>query len=740
MVAVLALVLAFSSGVSAKVVGRLTQVEGRVDLLKGGKLPATPVKVGDRVDAGDVLRSKSLSRAQITFIDSSVINLSPQSRLAIEEYRFEPDQGKRWAVLELFYGLAHVVVNKIFKVEEPDFIIKTHTAVTGVRGTDFGVRLYPNASTILNFEGVTRVGNIFPEVHAWERRAPKIAFQPPGGGSFFVPGGFVDLNAMQGTTVQSNLPPTLPFAITSQDRQQFMNQVATGLLRQPGGTGGGVTGGGAAGTPLVSETGPGSSSLALTTGTGNTAVTLLNTVTVPPLVVPTSAPSTGGSTPSPSPSPTPSTFSFTQQYYAAWITSGGSSSNLYAYSWGQRSGVIDGYFNSYTQANASSSVTGRGVGTGTSVIATANGTVTGFPGQTLAGTMNFSTTDGVVNRTGTVTILPSGQLTYDWTNTTPGAIATSGTTNQTPGTYFTQTATGTYQLTSGAFGTNQAIITDQTPLTVSGNLMPESSTLSVATAVFNSPNTFPTTDTGTIELDSKGVVSNAAGGATSGNMATITTISGGAVPTTTLTSIGVVYGTADRMDGGGNCNDPATGSFGSTLLVQVGATSGLTTASVQQTSSGSVNLAVNPTGDAVTTTTPPSTPLTGTMIVSGPGSSPVPSNTAINLTATTTPPTTLPPLPATAQITQSQYGVVAGPPGGPLEGQAGSITSMTASPPSPVALPVLAPAAGPTTLTGSGPTQQITTNVNVIGSSSPSIPPVQVTGTVTTTPAPPPAP
>ena len=240
MAAVLALVLAFSSGVSAKVVGRLTLVEGRVDLLKGGKLPATPVKVGDRVDAGDVLRSKSLSRAQITFIDNSIINISPGSRLAIEDYRFEPDQGKRWAVLKIFMGLAHVVVNKIFKVEEPDFIVKTHTAVTGVRGTDFGVRLSPNSSTILNFEGKTRVGNIFPEVLTWEQRAQKIAFQPPGGGSFFVPGGYVDLKGMQGTTVQSNLPPTLPFALTPLDRQQFMNQVATGLPSQPGGTGDGV--------------------------------------------------------------------------------------------------------------------------------------------------------------------------------------------------------------------------------------------------------------------------------------------------------------------------------------------------------------------------------------------------------------------------------------------------------------------------------------------------------------------
>jgi hypothetical protein len=479
---IIALVLAWGpmlpGAASAAVVGRLTQVEGQVDLLKGGKLPATPVKVGDRVDAGDVLRSKSLSKAQITFIDSSVITISPGSRLAIENYRFEPDRGKRWAVLELFYGLAHVVVNKIFKVEEPDFIVKTHTAVTGVRGTDFGIRLYPNASTILNFAGVTRVGNIFPEVHAWARRAQKIAFQPPGGGSFFVPGGFVDLNAMQGTTVQSNLPPTLPFGITSYERQQFMNQVTTGLPRQPGGTGAGVgagagaTGGGAAGGTVVSETGPGSSSLGLTSGTGNTAVTILNTVTVPPVVTPTSG---GGSTPTPTPpGPTPSTFNFTQQYYGAFITLADApytQSTLVGYSWGYRTGVYDGYFYALTDGTrtAAAGTNFATISTGTNT-ATATGTVTGFLGQTLTGTMTYTTTIAgtTITRTGNVTILSTGELTFVWTDTLTNSgtvIATgTGTSTQTPGTHFTQTLSGQETGTANLAG-NQVTGTNYGDLT-----------------------------------------------------------------------------------------------------------------------------------------------------------------------------------------------------------------------------------------------------------------------------------
>ena len=135
-----------------------------MDFLKGGKLPASAAKLDDSVEVGDVLRTKSLSKAQITFMDNTVITISPESRIAIEEYMFDPGKGKRSAVLQLFQGLAHVVVSKLFKASEPDFVVKTQTAVMGVRGTDVGLRIHPNNTTILNFEGHTEVGNIFPEV------------------------------------------------------------------------------------------------------------------------------------------------------------------------------------------------------------------------------------------------------------------------------------------------------------------------------------------------------------------------------------------------------------------------------------------------------------------------------------------------------------------------------------------------------------------------------------------------
>ena len=264
-----------------------------MDLLKGGKLPAVALKVDDTVEPGDVIRTKSLSKAQITFIDNSLLTLSQEARIAIEEFKFEPSQGKRRAVLEIFQGLALAVVNKVLKAEEPDFVIKTQTAIMGVRGTEIGMRNQPNSSTILNFQGRTQVGNIFPEVSRLFLKAFKVAFSAGSwnNGS----SRWVLLHDMQGTTVGRNLPPTVPFGITPQDQMLFMRQLTTyaalsGQHHAPG-------------TP-VPQTGsnipvgfnlPGSQNI----------VNTLTTVTVPPKVVPQVQAPPPPPTPSPPHPPSP---------------------------------------------------------------------------------------------------------------------------------------------------------------------------------------------------------------------------------------------------------------------------------------------------------------------------------------------------------------------------------------------------------------------------------------------------
>jgi hypothetical protein len=224
-------ILAFQVGLlapaQAEVVGRLTLMKGRVDILRGGQLPATPAKVNDGVQTGDVIRTRSASKAQITFIDNSTLTIGPESRVAIKAYMFDAVKQKRNAVLQLFQGLAHVVVNKVYKPGEPDFVVETHTAIMGVRGTEFGIRLQPNSTTVLNLRGVLQVGNISPEVSQLFLKAFKVAFTfgPCNDKS----GRWVCLKDKQGTTVAKGLPPSQPFSFTMADWESFLGQLDSNL-------------------------------------------------------------------------------------------------------------------------------------------------------------------------------------------------------------------------------------------------------------------------------------------------------------------------------------------------------------------------------------------------------------------------------------------------------------------------------------------------------------------------------
>ena len=185
----------------------------------------------------------------------------------------DPSQDERHTVLKIFQGLALAVVNKILKADEPDFVIKTQTAIMGVRGTEIGIRIQPNSSTILNFQGRTQVGNILPQVSRLFLKAFKVAYNWAPRGDY--PGSSVFLEDMQGTVVGQHQPPTLPFVITPQDQSHFMRQLTTYALSGQHHT---------PGTP-VTQTGSNLPVGLHLPGSQNT-VDNLTTISVPPKVVP----------------------------------------------------------------------------------------------------------------------------------------------------------------------------------------------------------------------------------------------------------------------------------------------------------------------------------------------------------------------------------------------------------------------------------------------------------------------
>lgn len=142
----LMLMLALPLAALGAPVGKITHVEGRVDITSGDK--ARPANPGDSVDIGDILRAKSKARAEVTFLDGNIIRLAENTRIRITGY--QAGEGKT-STLELFRGKVQNIVSALAK--NARYEVHTPTAVCGVRGTDFFAFFLNGVSGFIPKEG-----------------------------------------------------------------------------------------------------------------------------------------------------------------------------------------------------------------------------------------------------------------------------------------------------------------------------------------------------------------------------------------------------------------------------------------------------------------------------------------------------------------------------------------------------------------------------------------------------------
>ncbi|MEW6409937.1 MAG: FecR family protein [Nitrospirota bacterium] len=183
----------------AAVAGKFTIIEGKVDLLKPGEKRASPVKEGDTVSVGDIVRTKSASKAQITFVDESTVNIGESSRLEITEFLFNPAEDKRSSVVKTFRGSVRSIVPKVFKAEGSRYEVNSTTAIAGIRGTDFVVISVPALTQVMALEGRVTVRNIDPKIV-----------------------GVVTLGPKEATIVAINRPPAPPLPVKPEQIQSVI--------------------------------------------------------------------------------------------------------------------------------------------------------------------------------------------------------------------------------------------------------------------------------------------------------------------------------------------------------------------------------------------------------------------------------------------------------------------------------------------------------------------------------------
>jgi hypothetical protein len=116
---------------SAEDVGQFTRVVPIVDHLKGGQPPVVQAKVADKVANKDVVETHKEARAQMKFVDDTIVTVAPNSKVTIDNYMYDSKKGTTKATFQLLQGLVHTVVPS---GKQPDLIIKTNTSIMGIRG------------------------------------------------------------------------------------------------------------------------------------------------------------------------------------------------------------------------------------------------------------------------------------------------------------------------------------------------------------------------------------------------------------------------------------------------------------------------------------------------------------------------------------------------------------------------------------------------------------------------------
>lgn len=154
------LVLAAVAGATAQEVGQVVAAEGSAEIVRG--TVTSPAQAGMVIEKGDELRTGRPGRIRVMFQDQSVVTVSDDSRLTVDEQVFDPDSSSARSNLGLLKGKVSSIVSAYYNWSGSRYEVKTPTAVAGVRGTEFAVVYDDNLDTteVLGFSGVVRVHSL----------------------------------------------------------------------------------------------------------------------------------------------------------------------------------------------------------------------------------------------------------------------------------------------------------------------------------------------------------------------------------------------------------------------------------------------------------------------------------------------------------------------------------------------------------------------------------------------------
>jgi hypothetical protein len=120
-------------------IARVKTFTGTVSIIRTEKV--IPVSRDEKIYKGDTLKTGADGSLGITFRDNTLLSLGPGSIVIMNEFLFDPAQGKLSIVTRIIKGTAAYLSGIIAKLSPQSVRFETPVATVGFRGTRFLVRI-----------------------------------------------------------------------------------------------------------------------------------------------------------------------------------------------------------------------------------------------------------------------------------------------------------------------------------------------------------------------------------------------------------------------------------------------------------------------------------------------------------------------------------------------------------------------------------------------------------------------
>lgn len=120
-------------------IGKIRTATGESYIERGGE--RMKAEVGAVLEQKDLIETGADGTVGVTFNDNTVMSAGPNSSVSMEEYRFDPVNLKGSFLAKLGKGTLSVVSGDIARGSPSAMRVRTPSAILGVRGTRFLVRV-----------------------------------------------------------------------------------------------------------------------------------------------------------------------------------------------------------------------------------------------------------------------------------------------------------------------------------------------------------------------------------------------------------------------------------------------------------------------------------------------------------------------------------------------------------------------------------------------------------------------